>query len=200
MSTDPIPVQLPEKKPGALTISFSGNKSVPPRPPPPSPAPDPPTPALPAGPTVEKRSAERFFQILARSYRCDEVKRHFETGEQRNPGIRDLRSKGFILLKNLLLEIKNPDEYRQRGRRLRGRDSSRFSRGSLQTSLVVANDNRFLPSALSKNIGMWKADGDEPFKMSVNQTLNRFLMPLLVMQFKKSTVDWGFSSTGLKKI
>jgi hypothetical protein len=184
MSIDPISVQLPDKKPGALTISFSGNKPVRSRPPPPTPTPiptptpDSPTPAVPFGPTVEKRSAgsarKILFQILARSYHYNEVKRHFETYEQHNTGIRDLRSKGFILLKNLMLEIKSPDEHRQRGRRSRGRDSGRFRRpNSSQTSLVVANDNRFLPSALSKNIGMWNSDSDEAFKMSVNQTLNR---------------------------
>lgn len=89
-----------------------------------------------------------------------------------------IRSKGYIILKNYVFETDRGPQSSpvrsSRGRQNQGRGKRpQFAHSPSVATLVELNSNRFISTQLEKNIGEWDDTSDEAFKININQILNR---------------------------
>lgn len=88
-----------------------------------------------------------------------------------NPGSMKNSSRGYISLMNLYKEMKDSNQNRL------NRKQKYFGKPSLaqnhQTELVELNPDRFVSTALAKNVGLYDDQSDEAFQNAINRLLNR---------------------------
>jgi hypothetical protein len=86
----------------------------------------------------------------------EKVTRRFQIFAQNNSSDSwgELRSKGYVSLMNVILEIKNPGSFRKSGRRHGRRRGRSQPRSSGKAILVVGDTDRFIPTQLEKDLGI----------------------------------------------
>lgn len=77
-----------------------------------------------------------------------------------------IKSKGYVILKNYVLESEN-----NQSKRSKPKARAPFT-STPSATLVVLDSERFTSSQLQKNIGEWDETSDQAFIMAINQSLN----------------------------
>jgi hypothetical protein len=176
-------ISVEKRKQAGLNV-FTGFPSHPrpvPEPaPPPPPAPSPPIsdPEHPA-PTLTIERAKRGQSRLIftpRPITYDQMTSHYQSylSSSAHESRSEIRSKGYLLLMNVLHEIQHPESAKSSsGRHGRGRGKSQRGSSGGHASLVIGNKDRFTPSKLEKTAGLYSEDSDDHFRITITQSLNK---------------------------
>ncbi|OHS93584.1 hypothetical protein TRFO_40145 [Tritrichomonas foetus] len=140
--------------------------------------PPPVTPKETPKPTIEiqrpkKNLSSNLFQKSSKTFEeLFQSWKKFETDSRNSTSNFQIRSKGYTILMNYVLESGNERPSSRPLSKLKGHKKTNFTHSTSAAELVELNPDRFIPTHLSKTIGQWDETSDKAFRIKVNQTLN----------------------------